>query len=39
VLARAGLAVDVYEQAHKLEPVGAGLQLAPNASTFSMGSA
>jgi len=30
VLARAGFKVDIYEQAHKLEPVGAGLQLAPN---------
>lgn len=32
VLARDGWTVDIYEQAHKLEPVGAGLQLAPNAS-------
>lgn len=32
VLARDGWQVDIYEQAHKLEPVGAGIQLAPNAS-------
>jgi salicylate hydroxylase len=31
-LARGGWQVDVYEQAHKLEPVGAGIQLGPNAS-------
>lgn len=32
VLARDGWKVDIYEQAHKLESVGAGIQLAPNAS-------
>ncbi|HRK23578.1 MAG TPA: FAD-dependent monooxygenase [Beijerinckiaceae bacterium] len=31
-LARAGWTVDVFEQAHKLEPVGAGVQLGPNAT-------
>ena len=31
-LARQGWRVDVYEQAHKLEPVGAGIQLGPNAT-------
>lgn len=31
VLARAGFKVNIYEQAHRLDPVGAGLQLAPNA--------
>jgi salicylate hydroxylase len=31
-LARDGWKVDIYEQAHKLDPVGAGIQLAPNCS-------
>jgi salicylate hydroxylase len=31
-LARAGLAVRVYEQAPALREVGAGIQLAPNAT-------
>lgn len=31
-LARDGWRVEIYEQAHKLEPVGSGLQVSPNAS-------
>ena len=31
-LSKAGWQVDVYDQAHKIEPVGAGLQLGPNCS-------
>ena len=31
-LARDGWSVDIYEQSEKIVPVGAGLQLAPNAS-------
>lgn len=30
-LARAGVSVEVFEQAHRLEEVGAGIQLSPNA--------
>lgn len=36
-LARSGWRVDVYEQAHKLEPVGAGVQLGPNATHILAG--
>lgn len=31
-LARNGWKVDVYDQSHRLEPVGAGIQIGPNAS-------
>ena len=31
-LARTGWRVDVYDQSHKIEPVGAGIQLGPNSS-------
>ena len=31
VLAKQGWDVDVYDQAHKIDPVGAGIQLGPNA--------
>ncbi len=31
-LARDGWQVEIFEQAHKLEPVGAGIQLGPNAT-------
>src|SRR5690349_18082610 len=31
-IARLGFRVAVYEQAERLEPVGAGIQLSPNAS-------